>query len=74
MFEDWSKVIFIDECPVYLTAIGNRKTDCIWARDRTNVKPMEKSKFSAKIMIWDAMRATGASALHILPQNLTVAA
>ena len=49
-------------------------TDCIWGRDKKNVKPMEKSKFSAKIMIWGAMTATGASALHILPQNQTLAA
>ena len=66
--------IFTDECPVYLTAVGNQQTDRIWARDTKKVIPMEKSKFSSKIMIWGVMATTGASALHILLQNQTVAA
>ena len=73
-YEDWSKVIFTDECPVYLMTTGNRQNDRVWTNQREKVLPIEKSKFSPKVMIWGAMTATGLSKLHILPANQHVTA
>ncbi len=50
------------------------KNDCIWAKSRLKVEPIQKSKFAPKIIVWDAMTASGVPKLHVLPQNQTVRA
>ncbi len=73
-YEDWRKVIFTDECPVYLSVPGNRQNDRVWAKNWLKVESAQKSKFSPKIMVWGAVIATGLSKLHVLPPNQTVTA
>ena len=73
-YEDWKKIIFTDECPVYLSVPGNRQNDRVWALNKSKVEPVEKSKFSPIIMVWGAMTATGLSQLHVLPQKQNVTA
>ena len=70
--EDWKKIIWSDESPYLLYPDGNSKNDVIWAREKQEVEPIEKMKFSPKVMIWGAMTATCLSELHIVPQNTTI--
>jgi hypothetical protein len=53
---------------------GNCKNDGVWAKRRSKEEPIQKSKFAPKIMVWDAMTASGVSKLHVLPPNQTVRA
>jgi hypothetical protein len=50
------------------------KNDCIWAKNRLKVEPIQKSEFVPKIIVWVAMTASGVSKLHVLPPNHTVRA
>jgi hypothetical protein len=59
---------------VYLSVPGNRKNDGVWAKHRSKVEPIQKSKSAPKIMVWGAMRASGVSKLYVLPPNQTVRA
>ena len=70
--EDWSNVIFSDESPYELFSSGNPKNDVIWATDRGDVEPIEKQKFSPKVLIWGAMTSTCLSELHVIPQKTSV--
>jgi hypothetical protein len=65
-------ILFTYECPVNLSVPGTHKNDCVWAKSRPKVEPIQKSKLSPKIMVWGAMTASGLSKLHVLPQNQTV--
>jgi hypothetical protein len=51
---------------------GNRKNNGVWAKQRSKVEPIQKSKFAPKIMVWGAMTASGVSKLHVLPPNQTL--
>jgi hypothetical protein len=53
---------------------GNRKNDGIWAKHKSKVVPIQKSKFAPKIMVWGALTSSGVSKLHVLPPNQTVRA
>jgi hypothetical protein len=53
---------------------GNCKNDGVWAKHRSKEEPIQKSKFAPKIMVWDAMTASGVSKLHVLLPNQTVRA
>jgi hypothetical protein len=53
---------------------GNRKNEGVWAKHRSKVEPIQKSKFAPKIMAWGTMTASGVSKLHMLPPNQTVRA
>ena len=64
---EWKKVIWSDESPYQLYAGGNSKNDVIWAKDKADVEPIEKMKFSPKVMVWGAMTASCLSDLHIIP-------
>ena len=70
--EDWKKIIWSDESPYLLYSQGNSKNDVIWAREKDEVEPIEKMKFSPKVMVWGAMTTTCLSELHIVPQNTTI--
>jgi hypothetical protein len=50
-YETWKKIIFTDECPKSLSVPGNRQNDCVRALNMSKVEPVEKSKFSLKIMV-----------------------
>jgi hypothetical protein len=50
----------------------NRKNNGVWAKHRSKVEPIQKSKFAPKIMVWGAMTASGVSKLHVLPPNQTL--
>jgi hypothetical protein len=73
-YEDWRKIIFTDECPVYMSVPRNRQNDRVWAKKRSKVESVQKSEFSPKIMVWGAMTAAGPSKIHVLPPNQTVTA
>ena len=70
--EDWRKVIFSDESPYELYPSGNPKNDIIWASERGDVEPIEKQKYSPKVMVWGAMTSTCLSELHVIPQKTSV--
>ena len=70
--EDWSKVIFSDESPYELYPSGNPKNDVIWATDKGDVAPIERQKFSPKVLVWGAMTSTCLSELHVIPQKTSV--
>jgi hypothetical protein len=57
---------------VYLSVPGNGKNDSVWAKHRSKEKPIQKSKFAPKIMVWGSMRASGVSKLYVLPPNQSV--
>jgi hypothetical protein len=71
-FEDLRMILFTYECPVNLSVPETHKNDCVWAKNRPKVEPIQKSKLSPKIMVWGAVTASGLSKLHVLPQNQTV--
>jgi hypothetical protein len=73
-FEDLMRIIFTDACLVYLSVPGTRKNDHIWAKNRSKVEAIQKSKFAPKIIVWVAMPASGVSKLHVLHPNQTVRA
>jgi hypothetical protein len=73
-FEDFRSIIFTDKCLVYLSVPRNRKNDSFWAKHRSKVEPIQKSKFAPKFMVWGAMTASGMSKLHVSPPNQTVKA
>ena len=70
--DDWKKVIWSDESPYALFAEGNSKNDVIWTKRVEDVEPIEKVKFSPKVMVWGAMTSTCLSELHIVPQNTSI--
>jgi hypothetical protein len=53
---------------------GNRKNDGVWAKHKSKVEPIQKSKFAPKIIVWGAMTASGVSKIHVLAPNQTVRA
>ncbi len=73
-FEDLRSIIFTDECLVYLSVPGNHKNEGVWAKHRSQVEPIQKSKFPPKIMVWGTMTASGVSKLHVSSPNQTVKA
>jgi hypothetical protein len=70
----WWGLYLQDECPAYLSVPGTRKNDRIWPKNRSKVKPMQKSKFAPKIIVWVAVTASVVSELHAWPPNRTVRA
>jgi hypothetical protein len=64
-------LIFTDEGPLYLSVPKTRKNDCVWAKKRSKIEPIQKSKFAPKFMVWGTMAASGVSELHVLPPNQT---
>ena len=59
---------------MYLLVPGNRKNDGIWAKQRSKVEPIQKSKFAPKIIVWVAVTASVVSKVHAWPPNRTVRA
>jgi hypothetical protein len=51
---------------------GKRKNNGVWAKHRSKVELIQKSKFAPKIMVWGTMTASGVSKLHVLPPNQTL--
>ena len=59
---------------MYLSVPGNHKNEGVWAKHRSQVEPIQKSKFPPKIMVWGTMTASGVSKLHVSSPNQTVKA
>ena len=70
--DDWKKVIWNDESPYLLYPDENSKNSVIWAQGTHEVEPIQKMKFSPKVMVWGAMTSTCLSELHIVPQNMSI--
>ena len=66
------KSLWSDESPYALFAEGNSKNDVVWAKRVEDVEPIEKVKFSPKVMVWGAMTSTCLSELHIVPQKTSI--
>ena len=71
---DWRNVLFTDESPFQLNHPPNRKNDCVWARNPSEVEPVETVKFPKKIQVWGMMSHRALSALHLIPVGQTVTA
>ena len=63
--EDWKNVLFSDESPFELDHPPNRKNAVIYAKNREDVDPVPKSKFSKKLMVWGMIGPEGVSKLHV---------
>ena len=49
--DDWRNVLFTDESPFQLNHSSNRKNDCVWARNPSEVEPIQTVKFLKKIQV-----------------------
>ena len=67
--DDWKKVIWSDESPYALFAEGNSKNDVIWAKGVEDVEPIEKVKFSPKVMVWGAMTSHACLSCTLSPRK-----
>ena len=70
---DWRNVLFTDESPFQLNHPSNRKNVCVWARNPSEVEPVETVKFPNKIQVWGMMSHRALSA-HLIPVRQTVTA
>ena len=70
--EDWKNVLFSDESPFELGHPPNRKNSVIYAKDREDVAPVPKSKFSEKLMVWGMIGPWGVSELHVAPPGTRI--
>ena len=46
--DDWRNVLFTDESPFQLNHPPNRKNDCVWAKNPSEVEPIQTVKFPGK--------------------------
>ena len=72
--DDWRNVLFTDESPFQLNHPSNRKNDCVWARNPSEVDPIRTVKFPKKIQVWSMMSYRALSELHFIPVGQTVTA
>jgi len=70
--EEWKRVLFSDESSFELFHPVNSINDCIWRRNKDDVKPSEVVKFPAKVMVWGMMGPLGLSELHFIPPKTSI--
>ena len=70
--EDWKNVLWSDECPFEITQTSNRQNDRVWAKDNSNVPPLETIKFPPKVMVWGMMSHQALSQLHFVEDKQMV--
>ena len=66
--------MFTDESPFQLNHPPNRKNDCVWAKNPSEVEPTQTVKFLRKIQVWGMMSYRALSELHFVPVGKTVTA
>ena len=72
--DDGRNVLFTDESPFQLNHPSNRKNDCVWARNPSEVEPIQTVKFPKEIQVWGMMSYRALSELHFIPVGQTVTA
>ena len=66
--------MFTDESPFNLNHPPNRKNDWVWAKNPSEVEPIQTVKFPRKIQVWDMKSYRALSDLHFVPVGQTVTA
>ena len=72
--DDWRNVLFTDESPFQLNHPPNRKNDCVWAKNPSEVEPIQTVKFPRKIQVWGMTSYRALSDSHFVPVGQTVTA
>ena len=70
--EDLKNVLWSDECPLAIFQTSNRQNDRVWAKDHSNLPPLETIKFTPKVMVSGMMSHQALSQLHFVGDKLMV--
>ena len=63
------KSLWSDKSPYALFAEGNSNNDVVWAKRVEEVEPIEKVKFSPKVMVWGAMTSHACLSCTLSPRK-----
>jgi hypothetical protein len=73
-YENWRKVIFTAECPIYLSMPGNRQNGPVWALNIQKLSLLRNPSFLQKSWFGVQRQLQGCPSSRFCPQNKNVTA